>query len=90
MPRFYFDTSHGSQQQVRDGVGRLFDTIAEARAHAMSTLPLVTSEPPMQDGEFRTWTATVRDDNGDLVGRFILAFVADAIATTGNRVLRPD
>ena len=53
----------------------------------MSKLPLA-GDLPLRNGEFKTWTATVRDDKGDLVGRFIVAFVVDTVGSPDDRVLR--
>ena len=88
MPRFFFETSQAGQPLVRDDVGELFDTTAEARACAVSKLPIATGGLPVQDGEFQTWTAAVRDERGELVGRFILTFIVDTVAPAGDRVLR--
>ena len=89
MPRFYFDCSSGGKEPVRDNLGQIFESIIEAQVHAMGKLPAVGIEPPLREGEFRTWTAVVRDESGDLVCRYIMAIVADQIGPAVDRVLRP-
>lgn len=89
MPQFYFDTNGGSALPFVDAAGLAFVSLTEARAHAMSLLPVMGVELPMTPGEFRSWTVIVRDDADVIVCRLIMAIINDDLAPGAARVLRP-
>lgn len=46
-------------------------------------------ELPMEEGEYRSWKIIVRDDEGFVVCRLIMAIINDPLDPAGDRQLRP-
>ena len=65
MPRYFIDTSDQSTF-CRDGEGRDYDSLEEAKAMAVKTLPDMARDE-LPDGDARTFLAIVRDANGRAV-----------------------
>ena len=90
MPTFFFDLSSvGSIRGSRDARGLDFLSIGDARAHAMTLLPVMSRDLPMNEGEFKSWKVIVRDDAGLIVCRLIMAIINDPLDPEDDRRLRP-
>jgi hypothetical protein len=62
MPRYFFDIHDGGS--TRDDTGTECADLDEARQMAIQTLPDVAREEIPHDGDRRTFTVLVTDENG--------------------------
>ncbi|KAB1068177.1 DUF6894 family protein [Methylobacterium planeticum] len=75
MPRFYIDTDDGVFP-VRDDVGHEFASVEAARNMAQRALPDMARQK-LPDGERRTFTASIRDENGTVLYVATLSLVGE-------------
>lgn len=62
MPRYFFDIHDGWSQ--RDDTGTEFDDLDAVRLEAIRTLPDIARDEIPKDGDRRTFTVLVTDENG--------------------------
>ena len=72
MPRYYIDTDDGSLF-ITDDEGREYASIAAARAMAQRAV-VDMAHRLIPDGEHRTFTAAIRDENGTVLYVATLSF----------------
>lgn len=72
MPRYYFDIHDGVSQ--RDDTGTECDDLDAVRMEAIRTLPDVARDEIPKDGDRRTFTVLVTDENGHPVYSATLNF----------------
>ncbi|WP_419952107.1 DUF6894 family protein [Methylobacterium sp.] len=82
MPRFFIDTDDG-QFSAEDEEGAEFQDLEAARVEAISTLPEIALHRNVTDGP-REWTASVRDEAGQVLLRATLKLSVDWAMATAN------
>ncbi len=75
MPRYYIDTDDGSLF-VSDDEGQEFASVEAARAMAQKAL-VEMAQRLIPDGEHRTFTASIRDENGTVLYVATLSLVGE-------------
>jgi hypothetical protein len=75
MHRYYFDTDDGFLP-VRDDAGQAFASVEAARDLAQRALRDMAQQG-IPDGERRTFTASVRDENGTILYVATLTLVGE-------------
>jgi hypothetical protein len=72
VPRYFFDIQDGAL--LKDDMGTECANLDEVRAAAMRVLPDIAREDIPKDGDRRTFTVVVRDEDGHAVYTASLMF----------------
>ena len=88
MTWFDFILEDGSGEEEKISIRRDLCDVEEARAVAMTLLPSPKDLSTMEVGGYYSFVATIKNCDDKIVGRFIMAIMADTVEPNRDRIFQ--